>query len=1541
MFNDLINAAKKLINNILGKKPATPAPKAKPIQVKKPVTFAPLQKTLQIASTWVNPNSSAAEQARARSSIAQTQANNRKIAAENAKKAAAEAKRKADAQKAVWGAINNAKKMLSGVFGAKSKQTSTSQNKIIIMPEIKRFKPMAPLQPVPVMPTPVWKDKSGVWHGNPSDIKAYEKDIDRYNTQWKKYVDDRFKYSDQLFTYNQQKAEDAAKKSQDKEAMKLWRAKVDDKKANIWGQIGNFFTGGKTQQYRDNIKNTIEADNKKLAEGADLANKQLQKTNEWWLGILQKKLETGDVDGFNKEFDKYDKYMTSSIAGMAETNYKSWGKQNAQQNFLNSTKSKGLIAQSRDLGTGLLGMALDVMDLPRRGVNTAWNLIDKDRTRTYYDGSVKKGGINNVWDAFNESYNQNVVSRHQLRKYDDTEARKKWSVDYKQYKAGKALPNVNPNPYWQIPSGLSEADYFKKRWQLNEEQTRGMTDVQDFFADPTFVNGFARKPLRNVAQKISATSLWKSTHKTLTKMKNFAKTGLQSVTSRPKVASAIIGARYSKLGQAVDWLKKPSTSTAKGRWEHNPAAQKARQGLELAQAEFDELVSNKWQKTFNKQLQLLPTKIKDASGKLVRVEGVDVLKTRLTKMNKTQSRAFNHYVQAAYDGKKLVSPAYSWAGKDKYWSKLSRKDRAVVANLSTAYKAVTDKLYSIDRLTAKRGLSKVDPNIRTFTGGFYEGAPPQSKRGLASYQKKQGYIAKQFKYKSWSERLEKMKQAMRPKTVNKWDMIARKDPTFTRHKVVSFSQQSGKELAESLDKRIIGSRKAFGETLPETYLVKTQGKRLKGYVQNPNQRWIGNGTLDNKFNPDIKMRSGIEGYKADLADMAASREFKKGGWEKVMEVAGLPKRVWSQSVTRFRPAWYLNNIAYNIPASYGAAGSKATGAYKQILKEAVTERSLTPKILRELPKEVTNMSARYGTLGTKIENISRGAAYVAMRDAGMPKAEALKRMNDWLFDYAKTANWERPLRTVMPFWSFHKGLAMIAVKAPLKYPKASFLIASFKREFMEKPLAQIPDEEVTWTDPITGQVVQINKRDLYRGKIKVPFTDNKWVNSPFFPFGDSKISLHPILDLFEEHKSGLDNFGRDVTDKEFWRKAVARIPQLEIVARAYEATDQKMDPEKYIQRWVSENGTTKWAQGFDPAATNYKKELDNSKRFWDNARSFFGMSNVYDYDYEDQDYKSRMAEFQREYFAENWSKMDWDARDKAQKALAKKHGLTLDEVYKNWARYDTPASTAIKAQKEDARNISKKFWEDYFKKDKGQQYIKDVQEGKKSERAAFLREYLVKQMASGGFGDNRFLIGEGTIKKTLMSLAQDIAYSEVKTQRFLSVNAAKVRKAKGDYSYVWRGKVISTPPSAKALAVRKALETGDWSAYRTTYGVKDTQKAQVVKQAIASGDWSEYRRLYGETKRSPEAKFWEQYMASSKDERMDLMKKNPQYDKRKNWTQAQWDEQRIKDRIALRKKISLVAGDKVEAYKKAAIPKTARALAWRHKNKAVLVKWKR
>lgn len=1576
MFNNLFNSAKKFLDSIFAPKKPTSAPKPTPKPQPKPIAPIPkwtappiatwgqsAQSIAQATQNWARSGVNTAYNAWSGNRASQAQAQARAQAEAQARaRAEAEARARREAlRRQVQGVVDGFK----GIWSGKNKQSvqkgkdiagksKGGKNMVILNPKIDttKYAPIEPLAPVPALPTPYWTDQNGVTHVV-GDVKEYEDSVTRYNTEYNDYIGKRFEYSNKLFEHNQSKAEKARTDARVEEQMRLNKAKYEDKNANVWGKIGNFFTGGKTQAERNKIKGSIESENKKLSEDAILAQNQMERENERWIGLLQKKLEAGDTRGFEEEFKKYDKYMTGVQSSLTGTQFKAWGKQEAQQSFLGKTKTQGLVGKGMDAGGNLLGFALDTLDLPRRGINTVWNKVDPTRTRTYYDGTVKTDKVDTWGKAWNESYGQNVISQHQKKDFNFDEAKKKNATAWKNYQEAQGSKNVKK--FWLdqgFRAGMSDQEFHKKLWDQQEQQAVNSSWAQDFVADPLLFGGKVSKLGRWAKGTKTGTQAFKTADKvwTASGKKGLMWSGEQvkKITSNPKVASAIVGSYMaldqSKLGRAVKWAKKDSTATVANRWAHDAEVQKAIQGRDLLKAEYDELMTSRFDKTFNKNLQLLPTKIKDASGKMVRVEGVDVLKSKMAKMTPTQSRAFNHYVQPRYakDGKTRISPSYSWAGQESYYKKLSRKDRQVVQNLASSYKAVTDKLYSIDRLSAKRGFSKVPSSYRTYHGTPYEGGRPYVDRPLTKYSKRQGYVASKFKRKSWSERREKMTKFFRvgdkvtsAKPVEKFTNPRRKDPYFTQHKKKAFTNQSGRELSEALDTRIKATRREYVKTVPEYQIAKTEGKKWRGYVQNKNERVMVNGKLENRYNPNIKERSGIKGYEADLADLASRRTFKKGAWEKVMSVAGLPKRVWVGAVTKGRPAWYINNVAWNIPASYASAEGigGVTRSYGKILTEAFKQRTLRPEILKALPEGVISSSTKFGELGSNLENLSRASAYMAMVDNGIPHKQALARVNDWLFDYTKMKNWERPLKTVMPFWSWHKGLATIAVKAPIKYPTSAFVLASFKREFMEKPLSEIPDEAVTWRDPITGEEVKMNKRDLYKGKMRIwgSGKDSTWVNTPFFPFGESSISMHPIADLFEEYKSGMDKYGRDTTDKDFWRLAVGRIPQLEIVARAYEMSDQKMNPEKFISRWVAENGSTKWAQGYDPSATNYKEELDYSKRFWDNARSFAGIPNTYNYDYTSNDFKSRMSEFQRKYFSNEqqakWEAMDWDKRDASQKALAKEHGLSLDEVYKHWSKYDTDSTAHIKAQKQEAREISGKFWEEYFKKDKGQKYIKDVQEGKKSERAEFLREYLIKGLASGNFARNRFLIEGDTIRKTLMGLAQGMEYSKVQARRAVYIEGVK----------------------SKMASYKRAKSSGNWTDYNRVYGKSrskgTSEKAKIVREAVRTGDWTAYRKRYGSkltVTRSAEAKFWAKYAEASQSERKQLLLDNPEYNKRANWTDADWKKWRDDRRVSQRAQISSVAGDKVAKNITAFQPKADEVWARRSRKKGfVKTKWKR
>ena len=145
----------------------------------------------------------------------------------------------------------------------------------------------------------------------------------------------------------------------------------------------------------------------------------------------------------------------------------------------------------------------------------------------------------------------------------------------------------------------------------------------------------------------------------------------------------------------------------------------------------------------------------------------------------------------------------------------------------------------------------------------------------------------------------------------------------------------------------------------------------------------------------------------------------------------------------------------------------------------------------------------------------------------------------------------------------------------------------------------------------------------------------------------------------------------------------------------------------------------------------------------------------------------------------------------------------------------------------------------------------------------------------------------------------------------------------------------------KAEIVQKAVVSGDWSAYRSKYGLSQKQKdfesastsgdwseweskygrsekALARDKAVSSGDWSDYINTYGVSKtktafeydgkffksadsmaKYKKGKFWEKYATSSQEDRRNLLKENPQYNERGDWTDKMWDDWNAKKKLAL------------------------------------------
>jgi hypothetical protein len=221
----------------------------------------------------------------------------------------------------------------------------------------------------------------------------------------------------------------------------------------------------------------------------------------------------------------------------------------------------------------------------------------------------------------------------------------------------------------------------------------------------------------------------------------------------------------------------------------------------------------------------------------------------------------------------------------------------------------------------------------------------------------------------------------------------------------------------------------------------------------------------------------------DAAEKAANSPLSK-----VRRAAGIPNRIWKNSVLKFTPSWSVNNAIYNAGAA-GLAGGRA-GVKEQIkmLNPSYWRKAMdesrhafggdlnlefnrgkgfkVPLPSKKVPRytkasgfgpaeraidhtgaPITDTVKRSFRVGTgkldrfynNLEDWSRVAAGRGAMKNGASEADALKRVNQYFGDY-KIKNFERPIKAVVPFYSFQKTIAKAAIHMPADRPGAAIAL---------------------------------------------------------------------------------------------------------------------------------------------------------------------------------------------------------------------------------------------------------------------------------------------------------------------------------------------------------------------------------------------------------------------------------------------------------------------------------------------------------------------
>lgn len=714
-----------------------------------------------------------------------------------------------------------------------------------------------------------------------------------------------------------------------------------------------------------------------------------------------------------------------------------------------------------------------------------------------------------------------------------------------------------------------------------------------------------------------------------------------------------------------------------------------------------------------------------------------------------------------------------------------------IEDLAREWKRIGDKLYS----------GQLD-----YFSSIYGGAD-QIPRKLRAYRR--GYVPRVVVRDAEKSGISKF---IKNKAGSTWWTKGKKD----------FSLQNTEDLANSLQKRVSSQL----------------------WQMNPEASWL----RDNagKYIDDLEMTT---------RELQARRfrDFELNKASKIPQVIKAPTNVWKKAVLKYRPAWYINNMAWNIPASISAGGAGTFGKYGELIKAMVKEKTFSPEIMRQLPDDVASQigklwgferkSGKKLPFATKIENLSRSASFMALKDQGLSDADALKTVNKWLFDYG-TKRWEQPIKSILPFWAWQKNLAKLAVTMPFANPRVAKGYTTTYDQLYTKPQSQIEDREVEYTDEATGRQVKYNLRDKYKGKIKI---GNTWVKTPFnalTPDQLGEIGINPLLSFLQDYLTSTDKFGRPNTDRPAWQIGAGKFPQFNL------ANDFLKRNDPNTLSWFSKSGYGKSAQGSDPNASNYRQSLDNNRKFGKTALSFLGVPSSINQDLQEEEKRSRYNKFNTDFFNIDWDKrlQDYLLQDKAtaydrlqadKETLAKQYGFDFNQDISKgeWSKFDTSTARNTKELKEKARAFNDSYWNEYNAVPKA-----DIYERSKK-RPFWIKKYGEWQKDS--------------------TFKQNPYYT-----------LPYFKNADGSKNYVkpaeLKARENELDQKAYARSVKKAFWDQYWASDKATR-----------KQLIANNP--QYGKTFATKPKSEKQlafEFWQRYYAeSSPEKRKELIIANPQYNK--------------------------------------------------------------
>ena len=616
---------------------------------------------------------------------------------------------------------------------------------------------------------------------------------------------------------------------------------------------------------------------------------------------------------------------------------------------------------------------------------------------------------------------------------------------------------------------------------------------------------------------------------------------------------------------------------------------------------------------------------------------------------------------------------------------------------------------------------------------------------------------------------------------------------------------------------------------------------------------------------EVKKQPGFKGLfqRPNVSINATPR----AAWNTARDIAGTPTSLWKKSVLKYRPAWTVNNVLYNTQAAALAGGGRALVEQGKMLRPKNWRKAMD-----EVPKEVkADLTGEIGKgkinrFYNGVENWSRVAAFRGAKAKGLSDTDALKRVDKYLFNY-KTKNYERPLKTVMPFYAWNKNLTKAAVTMPFDRPAAAMgyhRMDQYQQDQFDTEFENVvPELTKLGYSEDEIQKIKEDQAKYYRGRLKV---GNQWITTPFNAFSEKGLTglgFNPYMSAAGESATATDSFGRPLNgeDAKLSNRIASKFPQYELGKKAYNSWRVANGVDKPVKGWIGEKGSegyglTKERQGYDSSKANYDRSMDPRAKLKQDALAFVGVPRGLEFDKNKLVDAKRLQKMSDEYFSLDTKDMDFPAAENARNAVFKKYGMSADDFYKGvLSKYDTDNTKRIKGLKEDAAAANKSLFEQYAAQPAGT-------------RNVWATEKLRQLNADGYFNDNPFLKSFKWVNPTTVAKAdRQATYLE--------------SKKSGDWTK-WRQKYGDTRKvSAKKIAYEKAKVSGDWNAYRKAYGT-------TMKQTPYQYDGKFFKSAES-MKKYKDGQFWGKYAAADKTERRKLLADNPQFNQRAGWTDEMWD----------------------------------------------------